>query len=275
MNERSELLEFTLQCAVDAGVVLRDYFGGELHIETKSSDIDPVTEADHAAEALILGRIEEKYPDHAILAEESGETAGEGALWLVDPLDGTVNFSHAHPHYSVSIALYEDGAPRLGVIYDPELDELFWAERGHGAWLRRRDGSVHRLGVSEVSRLREGVIGTGFYYQRGAVDMNNIDEVNAIIMRAQGVRRAGSAALDLAYVAANRLQGFWEYFLAPWDLAAGGLLVTEAGGMLYEIDGGEWSPWSESTVAAGPDLMPRLLEVLQTASELDHDKDSE
>lgn len=275
MNERSELLEFTLQCAVDAGAVLREYFGSDLRIETKSSDIDPVTEADHAAEELILGRIKEEYPDHAILAEESGETAGADALWLVDPLDGTVNFSHAHPHYSVSIALYEDEVPRVGVIYDPELDELFWAEHGHGAWLRRRDGSVHRLRVSEVARLREGVIGTGFYYQRGEVAMNNIDEVNAIIMRAQGMRRAGSAALDLAYVAADRLQGFWEYFLSPWDLAAGGLLVTEAGGVLRTVDGGEWDPWVDSTVAAGPQLMPRLLDVLQSASATADEKEIE
>lgn len=269
MQETSDVLEFTIRLALDAGTLLREHFGSRLQVETKSSDIDPVTEADHASEELIVSGIQETFPDHAILAEESGKRAGSGALWIIDPLDGTVNFSRGHPHYCVSIALYEDGIPQLGVIYDPELDELFWARRGAGAWLRRRDGNVRKLRVPDTARLRSSVIATGFSYRRDSVEHNNLAEVNEVILHVQGVRRAGAAALDLAYVAAGRLDGYWEYYMKPWDTGAGACLVIEAGGQLATIEGDRWDPWQESTVAAGPALLPHLLETLQRARRKD------
>ncbi len=266
--DTAKVLEFAVQLALEAGAVLRAYFGGPLSVETKSSEIDPVTNADRASEALILERIRDRFPDHAILAEESGQQEGTQLIWLVDPLDGTVNFAHGLPHYCVSIALYEGRTGLIGVVYEPERDELFWAERGKGAWLlRQRDNRLYRLRVSGARRLRESIIATGFHYLRETLDRNNIAEFSEIVMRAQGIRRAGSAALDLAYVAAGRLDGYWEYYMSPWDIGAGGLLVREAGGLLRTIEGGEWDPWQTSTVAANPELMPVFLEALQRARE--------
>jgi len=264
----SACLDFAVDLALDAGAVLRAYFGGSLMVETKSSEIDPVTDADRASEALILERLRHHFPDHAILAEESGHQEGTHFTWLVDPLDGTVNFAHGLPHYAVSIALYRGRTGLVGVIYEPERDELFWAVRGRGAWLRRRrERRLYRLHVSDARRLRESIIATGFHYLRETLDRNNIAEFSEIVMRAQGIRRAGSAALDLAYVAAGRLDGYWEYYMSPWDIGAGGLIVQEAGGILRTVEGEAWDPWQTSTVASGPALMPLFLEALRRARE--------
>jgi myo-inositol-1(or 4)-monophosphatase len=258
-----EYLDFTLRTARDAGRVLIEWYEKELELETKSSEFDLVTPADRAAEALILGRIRERYPDHAILAEETGaEERDSQYCWVVDPLDGTTNFANAFPHFCVSIALRREADAIVGVIFDPLRDELFWAARGRGAWLEGPRGPQRRLQVSRTTHLSGALLATGFAYSRATTTTNNIFEFERVIRRIRGIRRAGSAALDVAYVAAGRLDGYWEYHMQPWDTAAGALMVTEAGGELCQITGEPWTPWSSSTVAANPELLPVLRSAL-------------
>jgi myo-inositol-1(or 4)-monophosphatase len=252
-----------LSLARAAGDVLRGFFEAELEIHSKSTAIDLLTQADLASEALILGRLRERFPDHAILSEEAGESGHSEYYWVVDPLDGTVNFAHGMPHYSVSIGLRRGFESVLGVVYDPERDDLFWAERGAGAFLQRRHGSERRLQVSTREQLHESLLATGFPYDRATNPVNNLAEFNRVMVRVQGVRRAGSAALDLAYVAAGRYDGYWEHRTKPWDSIAGALMVSEAGGVLSTMDGGAWDPWQETVVAANPGLHPRLVEALR------------
>jgi myo-inositol-1(or 4)-monophosphatase len=263
MGAYSEFLDFTKQLALDAGAVLMDWYETELALETKSSEFDIVTAADRAAEELILGRIREHYPRHAILAEESGSAEGdEPYLWIVDPLDGTTNFANAFPHFCVSIALQHEGEIAVGAIYDPVRDELFWAARGEGAWLKTPRGQ-HRLRVSTTTTLSAALLATGFAYSRATTATNNLNEFQRLVLHIRGIRRAGSAALDVAYVAAGRLDGYWEYHMQPWDTAAGALMVVEAGGVLRQINGEPWDPWRLSTVAANPTLLKVLLDALQ------------
>jgi len=174
---------------------------------------------------------------------------GVSHLWLVDPLDGTVNYAHGYPVWGVSLALAEADQVVMGVVYDPLRDEAFWAERGQGAWL---NGA--RLQVSKAANLQESLLATGFPYQRAFLADNNLAEFNAILPRVQGVRRAGAAVLDLAHVAAGRLDGYWEKYLQPWDWAAGWLLVEEAGGTVTTLDGRPWS-LQEKDMAASNGLM--------------------
>lgn len=260
----SNYLEFSLELARDAGAVLLEWYERELTLTSKSSEFDLVTPADQASEALIIDRIRSTYPSHAILAEESGDLASEDQYrWIVDPLDGTTNFAHTFPHWCVSIALHEGTEPLVGVIYDPLREELFWAERGQGAWFQNPRNTARRLQVSSTDRLAASLLATGFAYSRATTATDNITEFQRVIRRVRGMRRAGSAALDLAYVAAGRVDGYWEYHMQPWDTAAASLMVTEAGGALFQITGEAWSPWTASTVACNPTLMPILLDALQ------------
>jgi myo-inositol-1(or 4)-monophosphatase len=273
MRADQDLLEFALAAARAAGSVLLEHFEGELTVSTKSSDIDLVTSADRAAEAAVLGRITREFPEHWILAEESGRIGATdsndsnhdprpppGVLqWVIDPLDGTTNFTHRFPHFSVSIALVDHEGPRLGVVHDPTRGETFYATRGGGAFLdspraRARLGHPQRLGVTATRALRLALVATGFAYTRATSPTNNLLEFNRVVPQVRCIRRAGSAALDLAYVAAGRLDAYWEYHLQPWDIAAGALLVREAGGALTRIDGGPWDLRFGDLVAAGPAL---------------------
>ncbi len=264
----NETLAFTIETARAAGAVLLEWYERELTLSTKSSEFDLVTEADRASEALILQRIRERFPEHAVLAEESGDAPTEsGFRWIVDPLDGTTNFANAFPHFCVSIALQEGGESVVGVLYDPLRDELFWAQRGEGAWLQSSRSPLRRLQVNRTERLGAALLATGFAYSRSTTDTNNVAEFSRLIRRIRGIRRAGSAALDLAYVAAGRLDGYWEYHMQAWDTAAASLMVTEAGGELLQITGQPWTPWTLSTVATNPALMPVLLAALQGADE--------
>lgn len=256
------MLDFTIALAREAGSLLHGFFEAELAIQSKSSAIDLLTQADLASEQLILSRIRERFPDHAILSEEAGESGRSDYVWVVDPLDATVNFAHGMPHYCVSIGLRRGSETVLGAVYDPERDELFWAERGAGAFLLRRDGIERRLRVGRAATLGESLLATGFPYDRATNPANNLTEFSRVILRVQGVRRAGSAALDLAYVAAGRFDGYWEYRMKAWDTVAAALMVTEAGGMLSTLDGGPWDPWQETTVAANPVLHPVLVAAL-------------
>jgi len=220
------LLNFAKQLAFDAGSLLIQRLGSARI--TNKGDIDLVTEADIAAEELIIDRISSHYPRHAILAEESGETISISTdsswKWIIDPLDGTTNYAHGYPCFSVSIGVEHDGALALGVVYDPMRNEMFVAERGQGTTLNDR-----RVRVSDVEELSSAMLCTGFPYNvRERPDFAR--EFTRFTMIAQAVRRDGSAAIDLAYVACGRFDGFWEDGLNPWDMAAGVLLIEEAGG---------------------------------------------
>jgi myo-inositol-1(or 4)-monophosphatase len=280
MPEDPGLLEFALATARAAGVVLLEHFETELAVATKSSDIDLVTPADRASELAITRRITAAYPGHWILAEESGRITGDagpdprpppGVLqWVIDPLDGTTNFAHRFPHFSVSIALVDHDGPRLGVVHDPTRDETFFALRGHGAFIdsprtRARHGQPAPLHVTSTRALRLALVATGFAYTRATSPTNNLLEFNRVVPQVRCIRRAGSAALDLAYLAAGRLDAYWEYHLQPWDIAAGALLVREAGGTLTRIDGGTWDLRHGDLVAAGPALAPILQAELASA----------
>jgi myo-inositol-1(or 4)-monophosphatase len=228
-------IESAIAIAHEAGSLLRHYFERRVRFELKG-DFDLVTEADRASEKLIIGRLQTLFPDHAILAEEGGgHEAGSGYRWYVDPLDGTTNFAHTYPAYNVTLALEKDGELILGVIFDPNRDELFTAEKGSGAYLNGR-----RIRVSKAPILNESLFSTGFPSRRRHLDVN-IHFYHQLAMASHGVRRCGAAAIDLAYVACGRLDGFWEFGLSPWDMAAGKLLVQEAGGICTDMKGWQHS----------------------------------
>jgi myo-inositol-1(or 4)-monophosphatase len=221
---------------------------------------DFVTEVDHAAEAAVIEILRKAYPDHAILAEETGAVGASDYTWIIDPLDGTTNFIHGFPQYAVSIALRHRGMITQGVVYDPGRNELFTASKGRGAFLNDR-----RIRVSKRTQLREALIGTGFPFK----ELAHLDEFlrifKAVTETASGVRRAGAAALDLAYVAAGRLDGFWETGLAPWDTAAGSLLIFEAGGLVSDYRGEAHYLDSGEVVCGSPKVFAQLLQVVQAA----------
>ena len=255
------MLNFAIQTAREAGAILADRLGRALTVSNKG-DIDLVTEADLASEKLIIERIRSHYPRHAILAEESGASAPEGRepesewLWIIDPLDGTTNYAHGYPCFCVSMGLQHKGRMEVGVIYDPMRDEMFTAERGSGASLNGR-----RIQVSATRNLSSALLCTGFPY-----DVRERSEFARhfanFIMNAQGVRRDGAAALDLAYVACGRFDGFWEEGLKPWDVAAGTLLIEEAGGRVSNYAGEPLSIYVPPIVASNGLLHEQMMHVL-------------
>ncbi len=215
---------------------------------------DYVSEADVAAEQLIVEHIHKHYPDHAILAEEGGASGDNETCWIIDPLDGTTNFLHGFPVYSVSIAVQFRGRLDHACIYDPLRDELFTASRGEGA---RLDG--HKLRVSPSRKLADALVGTGFPYRKGGIDDDQyLAQLKAVLNNCAGVRRPGSAALDLAYVAAGRLDAFWEHNLATWDVAAGALLIREAGGIVSGHGGSEDFMATGNIIAGAPKVFAEL-----------------
>ncbi len=227
---------------------------------SKKSHSDFVSEVDGAAEQAIIKVLLSSYPDHSILAEESGQQGDETQSeyqWIIDPLDGTTNFLHGFPKYSVSIALKHKDVLTHAVVYDPTNNELFTASRGGGAYLNNK-----RLRVGKRIRLEDCLIGTGLPFR----DLTHMDAYIAmlvdIIPRTIGIRRPGSAALDLAYVAAGRYDGFWEIGLAPWDMAAGCLLITEAGGLVGDLEGNATHLESGQIVAGNPKIFGQLLQVI-------------
>jgi len=227
-----------------------------LEIHAKGQN-DFVTEIDVQAERDIIDTVHKHYPDHAILAEESGAAGDNEFVWIIDPLDGTTNFLHGFPQFSVSIGVQRRGRMEHAVVYDPLRQELFTASRGEGAQL---DGK--RIRASSHIGLERALIGTGFPYRS---NLHWLDAYMAmlktIMMQTAGIRRPGSAALDLAYVAAGRLDGFWELGLSPWDTAAGALLITEAGGLIGTITGDEYN-LGRHIVCGAPKVYPALLEAL-------------
>jgi myo-inositol-1(or 4)-monophosphatase len=269
-----------VDAATRAGTLLRSHLGGRREISHKNSPINLVTDMDRRAESLIVDAIALHFPTHAILAEESGVVlaeervvsaegrvalAGEREMrgapthrWIVDPLDGTTNYAHGVPIFCVSIALEIDGRLALGVVYDPNRDECFVAERGQGATV---NGA--RLQVSTAAALGESLLSTGYQYDIRHATRNNLPEHAAVLLRARSVREIGSAVLNLAYVAAGRLDGFWELSLGAWDVAAGALLVEEAGGRVTNPRGDALDLEAPSILATNGIIHGEVLRVLE------------
>lgn len=241
-----------------AGNILRLGYESEHEVKYKGV-IDLVTEVDHQSEEYLLAEISRLFPDHQIISEEIGLVPGcEGDQWYIDPVDGTVNYAHGIPFFSVSIAYAHNGVMTLGAVYDPLRDELFTAELGKGAWLNGR-----RLKVSQVTELQRSLLVTGFPYDAWSNPRNNLENFNRFSKLTQGVRRLGSAALDLSYVAAGRLEGYWELTLHSWDVAAGGLIASEAGATVTNLDGNpDYLSPPCSLLAAPSVLHAKMLEIL-------------
>ena len=251
-------LTIAITTAREAGQVLREKFGHVRNIQYKSI-VDPVTEADKASEALIAERLLAAFPDDRLLAEEgsgAGENSGSDRLWIVDPLDGTVNFMHGYPMFAVSIALRAGDETVVGVVYDPLRDELFAAQRGHGATLNGEP--IH---VSDTTDLLHSMLVTGFAY-----DVEWRTENLAAFARftdaTQAVRRDGSAALDLAYVAAGRYDGYWERGIVAWDVAAAALMLTESGGIVSGYAGQRFDPFAREIVASNGHIQQVMLDII-------------
>ena len=250
---QSGLLPHIAAIAREAGALLMQYFHRRVKIEYKG-DVDLVTEADRNSEKLIVERIRKKWPGHDIVGEEGTRTAfNSDYRWYVDPLDGTTNFAHGFPVFCVSMALEHKGQRIAGVLYDPTRDELFAAEKGKGAWL-----NGERIHVSKTANLAESLVATGFPSHKRHKNPN-IYFYHQITLRTHGVRRAGSAALDLASVACGRYDGFWEFNLNPWDTAAGVLLVEEAGGVVTNFSGGPFQIDSREVLASNGFIHSELL----------------
>jgi myo-inositol-1(or 4)-monophosphatase len=256
------LLELAIRAAREAGEVLRSNLGRHIEVR-KKGPIDLVTEVDLASERLIKGLIATHYPRHAVLGEETG-TSGSAAsaeyLWIVDPLDGTTNYAHGYPCFCVSIAVERHGEVLLGVIYDPTRDELFVAERGGGTTLNSRP-----VRVSATAPLSRALLVTGFPYNISAGEFTNLEHFRNFSLNAQAVRRDGSAALDLCYVACGRFDGFWELALAPWDTAAGSLIVAEAGGRVTGFSAQPFDLRRPECVASNGLVHDEMLAVLRLA----------
>jgi myo-inositol-1(or 4)-monophosphatase len=251
--------------AVSAARRAGDYLKKHLHSRHDvrfKGEIDIVTEADQQAERMIIAAIHEHYPEHDILAEESPAThTGSLYRWIIDPLDGTTNYAHGYPVFCVSIALEWEGTCILGVVFNPMLEEMFVAEKGGGAFLNDEP-----IAVSETTELFRSLLATGFPYDIRLTKENNMNHFEAMVVKVQAIRRAGSAALDLAYVAAGRFDGFWELKLKPWDTAAGCLLVAEAGGMVSDLHGEAFTLTAPYVVASNGKIHGQILSVLRGAT---------
>ena len=229
---------------------------GDLSVDIKGKN-DFVTEVDKNAEYIIIETVKSAYPDHAFFAEESGKSGNSDYLWIIDPLDGTTNFLHGIPHFAVSIALQHKGRLDQAVVYDPIKQELFTASNGKGAQLNNK-----KIRVSPQKSLDAALLATGFPFGDNPDVEAFIDSFRALYPKISGIRRAGVASLDLAYVACGRLDGFWEFGLKPWDIAAGALLIQEAGGINSEISGGLDFLKSGNIVSANPKLLKEIFKIL-------------
>ncbi len=244
-KEIREIISFGSLLSREAGRILKKGIAGKIKVKFKGR-INPVTQFDIKVERHIISRIREKYPHHSIMAEEGqGDRIESEYCWIIDPLDGTVNYSHHFPVYAVSIALYHKSEPIAGFVYDPERDELFWATKGKGAFLNSK-----RIKVSDENKLYRSLLCTGFAYNIQSARRNNLGTFARMSKKAQAVRRSGSAALDLCWVACGWLDGYWEYYLAPWDTAAGVLIVTEAGGKISCIVNKTYSIFRNDVLAS-------------------------
>ena len=261
------MLSIAVRAARRAGSIINraSLDSGGLQVRSKQAN-DFVTEVDRAAEAAIIDAVRKAYPEHAILGEESGELGPESGAesgkaeyrWIIDPLDGTTNFIHGFPQYCVSIGVEHRGALVHAVVYDPSRNELFTASKGRGAFLNDR-----RIRVSKCLKLQDALVGTGFPFKELTRADLYLKQLRALMEKSSGVRRAGAAALDLAYVACGRLDAFWELGLMPWDMAAGALLIQEAGGLVGDLEGDQGFMESGDVCAAAPKIFSSLLRELK------------
>lgn len=254
------ILDFIKQTAVHAGrsIIMPSFASGNINVSYKSNT-DLLTDIDRRCEDFIVSEIRQNFPDHSIVAEEGGGSEERGGyVWYIDPIDGTNNFAHGVAHFSVSIALYsEQGEAIAAGVYNPSLNELFYAAKGNGAYCNET-----RVSVSAVENIEMAMLFTGFPYDKSDPEYTNVDQVAAIIPKVQALRRFGAASLDLCAVAAGRCDGFWEPFLKPWDIAAGILIVKEAGGTVSDYRGNPIGPVTHECVATNGSIHRTLLNLL-------------
>jgi myo-inositol-1(or 4)-monophosphatase len=262
MTGMENLEQLGLEVAREAGQLLLNRFRTGFAVSHKGR-VNLVTEVDFAAEDLIVSRIRKAFPTHSILAEERHHAnRAEGVTWIIDPLDGTTNYAHGYPVFSVSIGLEINGTVEWGAVFDPTRNEMFSAHRGRGATC-----NGVKLKVSKTTELEKSLLATGFPYDIQTSSKNNLDNFSAFAVRVQGLRRAGSAALDLCYVAAGRFDGFWELKLNAWDCAAGSLIVAEAGGKVTNFGGKSFSIYERQIVASNSLIHPKMISVLKDVPE--------
>jgi myo-inositol-1(or 4)-monophosphatase len=248
------------EAAFNAGRILKENIHGVREI-TYKGDINLVTEMDMLSERAVVETLRASFPDHGIIAEEETNIQnGSDFTWIIDPLDGTTNYAHGYPCFSVSIGLEQNGEIVLGVVYDPMRDELFSAQKGQGASLNGKP-----VRVSTVDTLINSLLATGFPYDRKVSEKNNIDYFHDLLMASQEVRRDGSASLDLCYVACGRFDGFWELKLKPWDVAAGSIIVREAGGTVSDFSGSRFSIHDDELLASNGRVHGQMLTILREA----------
>ncbi len=255
-----ELFACAMDAALRGGAILKEGFGTDYKISSKEGRNNLVTEYDHKSEEAIIETIRSRFPDHKFLAEESGKSGSEEksvVRWVIDPLDGTVNYAHNIPIFSVSIAAELDGELLVGIIYNPVSDELFTAKKGCGAFLNGKP-----IRVSDVDDMSVSMLVTGFPYNVSTNPCNCIDQFVEVIQSGIPIRRLGSAALDLAYVAAGRFEGFWEVYLYPWDVAAGVLIVEEAGGKVTQYNQKEFSIFDKTILATNSKVHEQISQML-------------
>ena len=260
-RELGNHMAVAVEAAQEAGQILLNNFGTIRDDDVKFKSIfDYVTHIDLESESAIIHRIKEAFPNHSILAEESGEgISGSDYVWIIDPLDGTTNFIHGFPFFSVSIGLMHKNEMLSGVIYDPSREELFCAQRGQGAFL-----NGNRISISKTCDLSRALIATGFPFRKKAALEAYLKSFHSIFAQCSGIRRAGSAALDLAYVACGRTEGFWELNLNIWDTAAGILIISEAGGVVSDLNGGNEYLATGNIVAGNLKIHRQLVEITST-----------
>lgn len=253
-----ELIKFTIYCAMESGKIQRRYFGKKIGIHHKGT-IDLVTDVDMACQEKIVNLIKKEFPDDEIISEEKKNYfEGNKNRWIVDPLDGTTNYAHGYPFFCTSIAYEENGLITLGVVYNPIFKELFYAKRGEGAYYNKK-----RIYVSKIEDLKQALLSTGFPYDLPTSRRNNVENFISFIYEAQAIRRDGSAALNMCYLACGRFDGFWELKLKPWDMAAGSVIVEEAGGVITDFRGNKFNIYKDEIVASNGLIHKDMLRVLQ------------
>jgi myo-inositol-1(or 4)-monophosphatase len=248
-----------IKAAKEAGKIILHYYSKNINAKSKGNTYDLVTEADLAAENKIISIIKNRFPNHSLLTEESGEEIHKSDyLWVIDPLDGTNNFYHKFPMFCVSIALYKKGKPLIGVVFDPLKNELFYAEKSKGAFLNNK-----KIVVSTVNSLSESLLALGFYYERGSVMRKTLGQMKKFFYEnVHGLRRTGSAALDLCYTACGRFEGYWELKLNPWDYAAGSLILTESGGRITDVQGKRYNLMMKNVAASNGKIHKDMIRIL-------------
>ena len=257
---KEKILAVAREASLKAGSYLKKNYGDirRHEVEFKGA-INLVTKHDRESQQIIYQLLKENFPHHSILSEEDLKVENEKELlWVIDPLDGTTNYAHSLPVFSVSIAFLQEGKPQVGVVYAPLLDEMFYAVKGNGAFLNGK-----RIAVSKEKDLGKSMLGTGFPYDLRESSRNNIDHFSKFLLKSRAIRRMGSAAIDLAYTAAGRFDGFWELKLFPWDIAAAMLMVQEAGGKVTDFAGNPCDPFMRDIVASNSQIHEQMLQVIQ------------